>query len=105
MKSIQECESEIKKLTQSIQKWKSTPLQERKARLKILFIRKCILYLELKPKPEFIASEIERIRLLIRNITPGFDPRITKKTISKNLKELGIKNMEKQLKTLLYLNS
>lgn len=115
MKTIKQVNADIKEVEKEIKELsEDKPLSwEKKMQNKIIFMRTVIKYLETEPRIEFVKAELDRLTDSINKLNTGFvhwcnslKENLTN-TQAKNKfeTEVGIKTMNKQLKTLRYILS
>lgn len=115
MKTIEDVKvdiNEVNELLKSKDEIKKSKLNKLKDRLK--FYRDMILYLETNPNSEYLLKELDRLTIKKQTIDSQFDfwfknskPYGLSLGKSKSLykKEMGVQNLDLQIKTLTYLLS
>ena len=111
MKKLKTITDELKELIREASAEKD-PKVKKKLKLRIPFLRMCVMYVESNPSDDFINSEIERINNRIEKISDGFEywktlPREKevgdKKLLTFYYKEMGVPKLRRQLQALRFL--
>jgi len=105
MITVKEIDTKIKELTEECKRIPDSQAKPKKRR--IAFLRNVRLYIETNPRPEFIQSEIERLKTTISIIDDRFYEWIDGKSGS-NLKNQwrslnNYQHLKKQLRTLKFI--